>query len=346
MKNLTVTNDYRYFFSDENPNLAAFEEITDTYASPDSILIVIKPNDGYMTDPKWLKVLGELTEAAWKIPYTSRVDSLINYQHIEADEDSLNVSTLVEDPQNLSQGDASRIRDIALNDSPLVDLLISPDGKTIAFVGNYEGTSELYTMPVQGGLPRRWTYGSERLALSGFTPDDVHALADNVVNILGAVKRVTQPEVLDFAQHTADALEDEAERKAAEHDLNYVSLDGNIACMVNGAGLAMATMDIIKLYGSEPANFLDVGGGASDGGSQPDLRQQSVRGGGNGGELGVVSSNAAVGLGSQGNALAGLELAQEEVVVDGGGWRDRKGLRLRRVAGAVVSHANATKWCS
>ena len=53
------------------------------------------------------------------------------------------------------------------------------------------------------------------------------------------------------------------ERRAAEHDLNYVSLDGNIACMVNGAGLAMATMDIIKLYGSEPANFLDVGGGAS-----------------------------------------------------------------------------------
>ena len=53
------------------------------------------------------------------------------------------------------------------------------------------------------------------------------------------------------------------ERKAAEHELNYVSLDGNIACMVNGAGLAMATMDIIKLYGSEPANFLDVGGGAT-----------------------------------------------------------------------------------
>ena len=57
--------------------------------------------------------------------------------------------------------------------------------------------------------------------------------------------------------------EDEAERKAAEHDLNYVSLDGNIACMVNGAGLAMATMDLIKLHGGDPANFLDVGGGAT-----------------------------------------------------------------------------------
>ena len=57
--------------------------------------------------------------------------------------------------------------------------------------------------------------------------------------------------------------EDEMEREAAEHDLNYVSLDGDIACMVNGAGLAMATMDLIKLHGGEPANFLDVGGGAT-----------------------------------------------------------------------------------
>jgi succinyl-CoA synthetase beta subunit len=57
--------------------------------------------------------------------------------------------------------------------------------------------------------------------------------------------------------------EDEMERSASEHDLNYVSLDGEIACMVNGAGLAMATMDQIKLHGGEPANFLDVGGGAT-----------------------------------------------------------------------------------
>jgi succinyl-CoA synthetase beta subunit len=57
--------------------------------------------------------------------------------------------------------------------------------------------------------------------------------------------------------------EDPAEVEASEYDLNYIKLDGVIGCMVNGAGLAMATMDIIKLYGSEPANFLDVGGGAS-----------------------------------------------------------------------------------
>jgi succinyl-CoA synthetase beta subunit len=57
--------------------------------------------------------------------------------------------------------------------------------------------------------------------------------------------------------------EDPAEVEASKHDLNYIQLDGNIGCLVNGAGLAMATMDIIKLYGGNPANFLDVGGGAT-----------------------------------------------------------------------------------
>jgi len=57
--------------------------------------------------------------------------------------------------------------------------------------------------------------------------------------------------------------EDEREARAAEHDLNYITLDGNIGCMVNGAGLAMATMDLVKLHGGTPANFLDVGGGTT-----------------------------------------------------------------------------------
>ena len=69
-----------------------------------------------------------------------------------------------------------------------------------------------------------------------------------------------QPKLVEYRD---PSQEDEAERKAAEHDLNYVSLDGDIACMVNGAGLAMATMDLIKLHGGDPANFLDVGGGAT-----------------------------------------------------------------------------------
>ena len=69
-----------------------------------------------------------------------------------------------------------------------------------------------------------------------------------------------QPNLVELRDITQ---EDDKERAAAAHDLNYVSLDGDIACMVNGAGLAMATMDLIKLHGGEPANFLDVGGGAT-----------------------------------------------------------------------------------
>ena len=68
------------------------------------------------------------------------------------------------------------------------------------------------------------------------------------------------PEVMELRDVTE---EDEKEIEASKYDLSYIALDGTIGCMVNGAGLAMATMDIIKLYGEEPANFLDVGGGAS-----------------------------------------------------------------------------------
>ena len=67
----------------------------------------------------------------------------------------------------------------------------------------------------------------------------------------------------DIAALRDETEEDPKELAASKHDLNYIALDGEIGCMVNGAGLAMATMDIIKLYGAEPANFLDVGGGAT-----------------------------------------------------------------------------------
>ena len=69
-----------------------------------------------------------------------------------------------------------------------------------------------------------------------------------------------QPDILELRDLSE---EDPTEIEASKNDIAYIKLDGSIGCMVNGAGLAMATMDIIKLYGAEPANFLDVGGGAS-----------------------------------------------------------------------------------
>ncbi|RLK48194.1 succinyl-CoA synthetase beta subunit [Alkalispirillum mobile] len=75
-----------------------------------------------------------------------------------------------------------------------------------------------------------------------------------------AVEIGRQPQIADMRDITQ---EDEAEVQAAEHNLNYITLDGNIGCMVNGAGLAMATMDVVNLHGGSPANFLDVGGGTT-----------------------------------------------------------------------------------
>ncbi|MGB8327874.1 MAG: ADP-forming succinate--CoA ligase subunit beta [Steroidobacteraceae bacterium] len=91
------------------------------------------------------------------------------------------------------------------------------------------------------------------------TPQGKVVALDAKINI-DANALFRQPEMLRYRD---PSQEDPMERRASEHELNYVSLDGNIACMVNGAGLAMATMDLIKLHGGSPANFLDVGGGAT-----------------------------------------------------------------------------------
>ncbi len=88
--------------------------------------------------------------------------------------------------------------------------------------------------------------------------DDLHCLDAKVVIDGNALYR--HPELRDMHD---PSQEDEREAVAAQWDLNYVALDGNIGCMVNGAGLAMGTMDIVKLHGGAPANFLDVGGGAT-----------------------------------------------------------------------------------
>lgn len=176
VRDISTTSDYRYFFSDENPNLAAFEEITNVYSSPDSILFVLKPDEGLVTDPKWLRVIGELTDEAWKIPYASRVDSITNYQHIEADTVSLKVSTLVKNPDSVSDVEAARIREIALHDSPLVDLLISPGGQTAGIFANVQvplgdeeaiSTTVRYSRDLRDKFRER--YPDMRVELSGTT---------------------------------------------------------------------------------------------------------------------------------------------------------------------------------
>ena len=114
----------------------------------------------------------------------------------------------------------------------------------------------------------KWLYGAfvaKDMSLLEINPQNVVTKSGDVI-CLDAKMNFDDNSLFrhkDMADLRDPDEEDPAEREAAKYDLSYIKLDGSIGCMVNGAGLAMATMDIIKLYGEEPANFLDVGGGAS-----------------------------------------------------------------------------------
>lgn len=127
-KKLVFTNDYRIFFGPENPQLKAFENLQDQYTKNDNLLYMLEPKDGNAISRETLIAIADLTQSAWQLPYSIRVDSVTNYQHTYAKGDTLIVEDLVSDPQNLSEEDLQRIRAIALNEPLLVNKLIAPDG--------------------------------------------------------------------------------------------------------------------------------------------------------------------------------------------------------------------------
>jgi predicted RND superfamily exporter protein len=124
-QNLTFTNDYRVFFGEDNPQLMAFENLQDTYARNDNVMFVLAPQNGQVFTRETLTAVAWLTERAWETPYSTRVESLSNYQHTSAEEDDLLVEDLAYEPRNLTDDDLIRIRDIALNEPVLINRLIS-----------------------------------------------------------------------------------------------------------------------------------------------------------------------------------------------------------------------------
>lgn len=124
-ENLVFTNDYRYFFSEDNPQLLEFEALQDTYTKNDNIYIMLDPKDGEVFNRKYLSALKELTEGSWQIPYSIRVDSITNFQHTYAEQDDLIVIDLVDDVDNLSAEDLAYIKNVALNEPLLVHRLVS-----------------------------------------------------------------------------------------------------------------------------------------------------------------------------------------------------------------------------
>ena len=129
---LSFTNDYRVFFSGDDPHLLAFEDLQNTYTKNDNVLFVVSPKDGRVFTQDTLAAISDITDRAWETPFSIRVDSLRNYQHTEADGDDLIVADLYEDATSLDQEDLARIQEIAINEPFLVHRLISEDARVAA----------------------------------------------------------------------------------------------------------------------------------------------------------------------------------------------------------------------
>ena len=130
------TNDYRYFFSSENPYLTAFEELERTYSSPDTLLFVYQPQDGTKaTSAQALQMVEEITTQGWQIPFSTRVDSITNFQNTRAiGEDDLEVRDLVVDAGQTDAEMRAYVEETILNEPLLIGRLLSRDARTGAIL--------------------------------------------------------------------------------------------------------------------------------------------------------------------------------------------------------------------
>ena len=126
MQHLQTPGDYRIYFDEQNPYLEAFDRLQETFTKNDNVLYVIAPRDGEVFTPETLAAIDDLTQRAWKTPYSTRVDSITNFQHTYAEGDDLIVEDLVS--PGMSAEDIANARAVALGDPQLVRRLISPSG--------------------------------------------------------------------------------------------------------------------------------------------------------------------------------------------------------------------------
>ena len=126
---VTVSNDYRTLFSEEDPKLAALDALENTYSTSELALIAVTPQDGTVFTRETLGAIEALTDAAWQTPYSNRVDSLTNYSHSEASEDDLVVAPLVKNASSLSDAGLERVEKIALGAPAIAGRLVSHDGR-------------------------------------------------------------------------------------------------------------------------------------------------------------------------------------------------------------------------
>ena len=132
-----VTNDHRVLFDEHDPELQALEALDETYTESNNALIAIAPATGTVFTRETLGLVEEMTEAAWRVPYATRVDSLTNFSHSEAVGDDLMVAPLVEGAGSLDDADLRRVEDIALGSVELAGRLVSLDGRVAAVTINF-----------------------------------------------------------------------------------------------------------------------------------------------------------------------------------------------------------------
>lgn len=124
---LAFKDNYRIYFGETNPHLRAFEEIQDVYTKEDNIMFVLSPASGLAFDARTLTLVEELTAAAWELPFSSRVDSVSNYQHTIADDDELVVEDLITDASSLPDAALVTAREVAVSEPSLRHRLVNPD---------------------------------------------------------------------------------------------------------------------------------------------------------------------------------------------------------------------------
>ena len=158
LKDFTNNNDPRIFFTEDNPDYRLFRELEDRFTSNEAVFFIIHPDNGDIFTRENLIALEELTEAAWTLPNSTRVDSLTNFQHTEVDQDDLTVSYLVENAAQLDDRQIARIRQIALSESSLI-------GRNISASGHVAGVVVTVTMGEGSREAPMITEASRQLAL-------------------------------------------------------------------------------------------------------------------------------------------------------------------------------------
>ena len=189
-----VTNDHRILFDENNPQLAALDAMEETFSESETALIAIAPRDGSVFTREALGAIEALTEAAWRVPYSTRVDSLTNYNHSEAVEDDLAVEPLVYDALGFSDDELARVRDIAMNAVEISGRLVSRDGSV-------------------GGLAINFALPHEPDAAVVEITDHLDALLDEA--------RASHPDIDYYA--TGDVLMNRAFADATRSDLENLS---------------------------------------------------------------------------------------------------------------------------